>query len=51
MLANQTERVLEEKQAGFRSQRSATEQIFILRLLDEKYLEQQKQRSVNMQNV
>jgi hypothetical protein len=42
-LVNQAEQILEEEQAGFRSQRSTTEQIFNLRLLVEKHLEHQKE--------
>ena len=42
-LVNQGELILEEEQAGFRSQKSTTEQIFNLRLLVEKYLEHQKE--------
>ena len=42
-LVNQAEQILEEKQAGFRSQRNSTEQIFNLRLLVEKHLEHLKE--------
>ena len=42
-LVNQAEKILEEEQAGFRAQRSTTEQICNLRLLLEKYLEHQKE--------
>ena len=42
-LVNQAEQILEEEQAGFRSQRSTTKQIFNLRLLVEKHLEHQKE--------
>jgi len=42
-LANQAEQILEEEQAGFRPQRSTTEQIFNLRLLVEKHLEHQNE--------
>ena len=41
-LVNQAEQLLEEEQAGFRSQRSVTEYIFNLRLLVEKYWEHEK---------
>ena len=37
------EQLVEEEQAGFRSQRSTTEHIFNLRLLAEKHLEHQKE--------
>jgi hypothetical protein len=42
-LVHQAEQILEEEQAGFRAQRSTTEQIFNLRLLVEKHLEHQKE--------
>ena len=40
---NQAEQILEEEQAGFRSERSTMEQIFNLRLFLEKQLEHQKE--------
>ena len=36
------EKIIAEEQAGFRAGRSTTEQIFNLRILCEKYLQQQK---------
>ena len=36
----QTEKIIAEEQAGFRAGRSTTEQIFKLRILCEKYLQQ-----------
>ena len=42
-LVNQTEQILEEEQADFRSQMNTTEHIFNLRLLVEKHLEHQKE--------
>ena len=47
-LVNQAEQILEEEQAGFRSQRNTTEQIFNLKLLVEKHLEHQKERFHNL---
>ena len=41
-LANQAEQILEEEQAGFRSQKSNTEYIFNLRLLVENHFEHKK---------
>ena len=42
-LVSQAEQIVEEQQAGFRSRRSTTEQIFNLRVLVKKYLKQQKE--------
>ena len=41
-LKPQAEEIIAEKQAGFRAERNTTEQIFILRILCEKYLQHQK---------
>ena len=41
-LKPQAEEIIKEEQAGFRAGRSTTEQIFILRILCEKYLQHQK---------
>ena len=38
----QAEKIIAEEQAGFRAGRSTTEQIFILRILYEKYLQHQQ---------
>ena len=43
MLVNRAEQILEEYQAGFRSLRSTTEQLFNLRVLVEKYLVHQEE--------
>ena len=42
-LVNQAEQISEEEQVGFRSQTSATEQIFSLRLLAGKHSDHQKE--------
>ena len=42
-LVNQAEQILEEEHAGFRSQRSSTQQIFNSRLLVEQHLEHRKE--------
>ena len=41
-LKPQAEKIIAEEQAGFRAGRSTTEQIFILRILCEKYLQHQQ---------
>ena len=41
-LKPQAEKIIAEEQAGFRAGRSTTEQIFILRILYEKYLQHQQ---------
>ena len=41
-LKPQAEKIIAEKEAGFRAGRSTTEQIFILRILCEKYLQHQQ---------
>ena len=46
-LKPQVEKIIVEKQAGFRAGRSTTEQIFNLRILCEKYLQHQQ----NVYNV
>ena len=41
-LKPQAEKIIPEEQAGFRAERSTTEQIFNLRILCEKYLQQEQ---------
>ena len=41
-LKPQAEKIIAEEQAGFRAERSTTEQIFNLRIICEKYLQQQQ---------
>ena len=41
-LKPQAEKIIAEEQAGFRAERSTTEQIFNLRILCEKYLQHQQ---------
>ena len=41
-LKPQAEKIIAEEQAGFRAERSSTEQIFNLRIICEKYLQQQQ---------
>ena len=41
-LKQQAEKIIAEEQAGFRARRSTTEKIFNLRILCEKYLQQQQ---------
>ena len=41
-LKSQAEKIIAEEQAGFRAERSTTEQIFNLRILCEKYLQHQQ---------
>ncbi|MEW8548188.1 MAG: reverse transcriptase domain-containing protein [Candidatus Thiodiazotropha sp.] len=41
-LKSQAEEIVAEEQAGFRAERSTTEQVFNLRILCEKYLQHQR---------
>ena len=42
ILKQQAEKIIAEEQAGFRAERSTSEQIFNLRILCEKYLQHQQ---------
>ena len=48
-LKPQAEKIIPEEQAGFRAERSTTEQIFNLRILCEKYLQHQQDLTVSSQ--